>query len=74
MDSISENELAAYRLEVVALQMSYDEKLLTGLRHVLLGQLDEARELLFDLAHIERDLTYIKSCLQDKYKQVATLH
>ena len=74
MPELNEESLKAVRLEVLELQNSYDEKLITGLRHLVLGQVDEARNILLELADIEKDLTYIKSYLQDNYKLVVSLH
>ena len=74
MPELTEESLKAVRLEVLELQNSYDEKLITGLRHLVLGQVDEARNILLELADIEHDLTYIKSYLQDNYKLVVSLH
>jgi len=74
MPELNEETLKAVKLEVLELQNSYDEKLITGLRHLVLGQVDEARNILLELADIERDLTYIKSYLQDNYKLVVSLH
>ena len=74
MPELNEDSLQAVKLEVLALQMTYDEKLITGLRHLVLGQVDEAKRILFELADIEKDLTYIKSYLQDNYKLVVSLH
>jgi len=74
MPELNEESLQAVKLEVLALQMTYDEKLITGLRHLVLGQVDEAKRILFELADIEKDLTYIKSYLQDNYKLVVSLH
>ena len=74
MPELNEESLQAVKLEVLALQMTYDEKLITGLRHLVLGQVDEAKRILFELADIEKDLTYIKSYLQDSYKLVVSLH
>jgi len=74
MPELNEETLQAVKLEVLELQNSYDEKLITGLRHLVLGQVDEARNILLELADIEHDLTYIKSYLQDNYKLVVSLH
>ena len=74
MPELNEQSLEAIKLEVMELQMTYDEKLITGLRHLLLGQVDEARALLLDLASLDRDLTYIKAYLESNYKQVVSLH
>ena len=74
MPELNEQSLEAIKLEVMELQMSYDEKLITGLRHLVLGQVDEARALLLELADVEKDLTYIKAYLESNYKQVVSLH
>ena len=74
MPELNEQSLEAIRLEVAELQMSYDEKLITGLRHLVLGQIDEARALLLELADLDKDLTYIKAYLESNYKQVVSLH
>lgn len=74
MPELTEQSLRAIQLEVTELQMTYDEKLITGLRHLLLGQVEEARALLLELAELDKDLTYIKAYLESNYKQVVSLH
>ncbi|MGN6732227.1 MAG: hypothetical protein ACTHMB_09710 [Candidatus Binatia bacterium] len=66
--------LEALRLEVLDLQDDYDEKWVTGLRHCVLGQPEEADTMLDELASIERALTYIKAYLHSNYAQAATVH
>lgn len=69
-----EGVLAVYRSEIERLKMEHDEHLITGLHFLMKGEIGEASNMLAKLDSVDRQLTYIRSCLESEYKQVVYLH